>query len=53
MTRTTSGCDLGVDPDDPDWERIGYDWLRPLDEAARGRLERTLIARGYAGQAEV
>jgi hypothetical protein len=40
---------LGIDPADPDWERIGCDWVRPRDEAARDRLERTLIALGYGG----
>lgn len=29
---------LGADPRDPDWEKIGRDWARPLDEAARSRL---------------
>ncbi len=37
----------GIDPADPDWERIGRDWVRPRDEEARGRLERSLIALGY------
>jgi hypothetical protein len=40
----------GIDPTDPDWDRIGRDWLRPADEAARVRLERKLIALGYAGK---
>jgi hypothetical protein len=40
----------GIDPADPDWDRIGRDWLRPADEAARVRLERKLIALGYAGK---
>lgn len=31
--------ELGLDPADPDWERIGYDWVKPLDTAARERLE--------------
>jgi len=31
--------ELGLDPDDPDWERIGWDWVRPADLAARKRLE--------------
>ena len=30
--------DLGLDPDDPDWRRIGHDWVRPRDPAARARL---------------
>lgn len=23
--------ELGLDPNDPNWERIGWDWVRPLD----------------------
>ena len=34
---------LGLDPGDPDWARIGRDWARPLDRAARGRLYARLI----------
>jgi hypothetical protein len=30
--------ELGLDPDDPDWERIGWDWVRPGDGAAWERL---------------
>lgn len=30
---------LGLDPADPDWDRIGRDWVRPLDAAAHERLE--------------
>ncbi len=40
----------GIDPADPDWERIGRDWVRPIDEAAHDRLERTIIAAGYGGR---
>ncbi|MFE8603859.1 hypothetical protein [Archangium violaceum] len=40
---------LGVDPSDSDWARMGFDWVEPLDPAARDRLERKLIALGYAG----
>ena len=37
--------ELGLDPDDPDWARIGWDWVRPLDRAAWERLkERREIA---------
>jgi hypothetical protein len=39
----------GIDPVDPDWERIGRDWVRPRDEAARDRLERMLVGLGYRG----
>lgn len=30
--------DLGLDPDDADWARIGRSWIRPTDLAARHRL---------------
>jgi len=30
--------ELGLDPDDPDWERIGWDWVRPKDPEAWERL---------------
>jgi hypothetical protein len=26
--------ELGLDPNDPDWERIGWDWVRPLHSEA-------------------
>jgi len=29
---------IGLDPADPDWERIGHDWIRPDDQHARDRL---------------
>jgi len=38
---------LGVDVADPDWERIGRDWVKPLDLAAHARLEQKLIALGF------
>lgn len=31
--------ELGLDPDDPDWARIAWDWVRPLDPPAWGRLK--------------
>jgi hypothetical protein len=34
---------LGLDPDDPDWEKIGRDWVRPDDPGARRRLYEKLI----------
>lgn len=34
---------LGLDPEDPDWERIGRDWARPSDLAGRQRLYEKLI----------
>jgi len=30
--------ELGLDPDDADWERIGWDWVRPADPEAWARL---------------
>jgi len=30
--------DQGVDTTDPDWERIGRDWAKPLDAKAHARL---------------
>jgi len=37
---TTAGAiaELGLDPADPDWARIGFDWVRPADAAAWQRL---------------
>lgn len=29
---------LGLDPADPDWERIGFDWVEPADRDAWRRL---------------
>jgi hypothetical protein len=29
---------LGLHPDDPDWQAIGWDWARPTEPAARRRL---------------
>lgn len=34
--------ELGLDPDDSDWERIGYNWVKPTDQAAWLRLNRKL-----------
>lgn len=31
--------ELGLDPDDPDWARIGWDWVRPADAEAWQRLK--------------
>lgn len=38
---------LGVDPADPDWERIGRNWVEPMDAAAHVRLEQKLIELGF------
>jgi hypothetical protein len=35
---------LGLDPEDPDWDRIGRDWARPKERAAWSRLAAKLIA---------
>jgi len=35
---------LRLDPDDADWAAIGFDWVRPLDTAARTRLYGKLVA---------
>jgi hypothetical protein len=35
---------LGLDPDDPDWKELGFDWVRPASLAARGRLYARLVA---------
>ncbi|WXB00285.1 hypothetical protein LZC95_49540 [Pendulispora brunnea] len=39
---------LGMDPDDPDWEAIGWNWARPTDPTARSRLyyKRLVAMRG-------
>ncbi len=34
---------LGLAPQDPDWQRLGYDWVHPLDGEARNRLYAKLI----------
>ena len=36
---------LGLHPDDPDWELIGRDWVKPQQADARERLYATLIRR--------
>ncbi|MCU1335068.1 MAG: hypothetical protein JWO19_649 [Bryobacterales bacterium] len=35
---------LGLDPLDPDWEDLGFDWVRPKHVAARSRLYAKLVA---------
>ncbi len=34
---------MGLDPDDPDWQEIGFDWVKPCSLDARGRLYAKLI----------
>ncbi|MEO8098916.1 MAG: hypothetical protein ABI811_14535 [Acidobacteriota bacterium] len=36
---------LGLDPADPDWAAMGFDWARPADIAARCRLYGKLLVR--------
>ena len=31
VTGPAAIVELGLDPLDPDWERTGWDWVRPLD----------------------
>jgi len=38
-------AELGLDPDDPDWQLIGRDWVKPRDLGARRRLYDKLICR--------
>ena len=35
---------LGLDPDDADWDALGFDWVRPANLAARTRLYNKLVA---------
>ncbi|WP_070259637.1 hypothetical protein [Janthinobacterium lividum] len=35
--------DLGLTPGDPDWEKIGKDWVKPLDPEAKARLRQKLL----------
>jgi hypothetical protein len=30
--------ELGLDPEDPDWKRIGWEWVHPRDREAWERL---------------
>jgi hypothetical protein len=41
---------LGVDTADPDWQRMGRDWVRPREPAARARLEAKLLALATGGR---
>ena len=42
--------ELGLDPEDPNWERIGWDWVQPEDSEAwqtlKAQRERVLFSRG-------
>ena len=39
VTEADAVKELGLDPEDPDWELIGWDWVRPLDQEAWTRLK--------------
>ena len=39
VTEADAVRELGLDPEDPDWELIGWDWVRPLDPEAWERLK--------------
>lgn len=43
---------LGLDPGDPDWEKIGWDWVQPKDLEARDRLRQKLRSRSGGGGKE-
>lgn len=34
--------ELGLDPDDPDWARIGYNWVKPANQSAWKSLDSKL-----------
>lgn len=38
VTTTEAIRELGLDPNDPDWEKTGWDWVRPRDRMAWERL---------------
>lgn len=35
---------LGLDPETPEWRRLGFDWVHPVEMQARTRLYSALIA---------
>ncbi|MFO1078330.1 MAG: hypothetical protein U1E73_11470 [Planctomycetota bacterium] len=45
--------ELGLDPGDPDWARIGYDWAQPRDAEAHLRLCRLRFDRMLANGEEL
>lgn len=42
ITEREAVRELGLDPDDPDWELIGWNWAKPLDIPARDRLKKKI-----------
>lgn len=43
---------LGADPSDPDWARIGHDWVEPADADAYRRLTIVLVGLGFGSWGE-
>lgn len=43
---------LGVDPTNADWAAIGFDWVKPQNQAAFERLSREFCALGYGAKSE-
>jgi hypothetical protein len=39
VTTSEAIRELGLDPTDPDWARIGWDWVQPRDREAWERLK--------------
>ncbi len=39
VTTSEAIRELGLDPSDPDWARISWDWVRPSDPVAWERLK--------------
>jgi hypothetical protein len=39
VTQSEGIRELGLDPDDPDWAKIGWDWVQPKDSEAWQRLK--------------
>ena len=39
LTEEEANRELGLDPKDPDWERIDYNWVRPSNSEAWERLK--------------
>ena len=39
VTEADAIRELGLDPEDPDWELIGWDWVHPLESEAWERLK--------------
>lgn len=37
----------GIDVSDPDWARMGFNWVEPVDPDAKARLEQKLVALGF------